>query len=267
MASHELTLTIESANPAQSHISLKDFSYQLTVLGSILSKTEKMMSAQGKASTEWRLEGLSHSSPARVTIYPIQRSYENGVVERTVGGLFHYMEQLCVEVPPEVDRQTLAAYKSFSEKVQKGILRMHLQNGHRDVTVRPEMYVVIETALSPQSTSIGGMKGRLKYMDIHKDNRQVFRIYPWTGPEMVECIFPPGMRKDAIDAINRKVRVRGKLIYAAKSKFPKTIMVEEIEKLAEDADLPQLGDLLGIAPGITGDISSEEYVRRLRSGE
>ena len=37
--------------------------------------------------------------------------------------------------------------------------------------------------------------------------------------------------------------------------------------LPEDDELPSLLDLRGTAPDITGDLSSEEFVRRLRSAE
>ena len=73
--------------------------------------------------------------------------------------------------------------------------------------------------------------------------------------------------EEAREALGRKVRIFGELTYPRAGNFPRAVEVETIELLPEDDELPNLMDLRGIAPDITGDLSSEEHVRNLRDAE
>ena len=81
------------------------------------------------------------------------------------------------------------------------------------------------------------------------------------------CSFSPDKIEEAREALGRKIRVLGELTYPKGNDFPKDVRVQTIEFLPEDDDLPSLTDLRGIAPDITGDLSSEEFVRNLRDAE
>lgn len=71
------------------------------------------------------------------------------------------------------------------------------------------------------------------------------------------CVSAPG--DDHLD-----VAVRGECFYRPNVNFPHRIEVTSMEELSTCEELPTLRDLQGIAPNLTGELSSEEFVRRQR---
>lgn len=82
----------------------------------------------------------------------------------------------------------------------------------------------------------------------------------------VKCYFKDDIVSDLIGALDRFIAVRGDCFYRedAKQGMPYKIMVNSIEVLPKSEDLPDWDDIAGIAPDLTGGLSSEEYVRRQR---
>ena len=268
MASHKLTLVIESARPEQEHVSLTDFLFQLTAFRKILSNTESLV-AKREPVIDWQIIDLSQSSPAQVVLRSVHTDSKfSDVSGETVEKVFRYLEVLSTEaeVPSEMNRKTLEAYQTFGDRIHKGVLRTRVENEKDAIEVSEKVQDKINITLSPQIRAIGMVEGRLEYVNIH-GNRNVFRIYPTIGSNKVECTFPTDRLKDARDALDRRIRVYGKLTYLARSSFPSSIEVDRIKMLPEDDELPSLLDLRGTAPDITGVLSSEEFVRRLRSAE
>ena len=268
MASHRLTLTIESARPEQEDVSLSDFLFQLSAFRRVLSHTESLVAGR-EAVIDWQVVDLSHSSPAQIVLQSVHTQPKlPDVSGETVEKFFRYLEALSTEAeaPSEMNRATLEAYKAFSDRIQKGVLKTHVKNEKSAIKVSGEVKGVIDTILAPKIRAIGVVEGRLEYVNIHGD-RNVFRIYPTIGSDRVECAFPKDRLEDARKALDHRIRVHGELTYPARSDFPKSIKVDRIELLPEDDELPSLMDLRGTAPELTGDLSSEEFVRGLRNAE
>ena len=72
----------------------------------------------------------------------------------------------------------------------------------------------------------------------------------------------PGRR--GVAAVGRRVEVYGSLKYRAQAPFPHQISVTAIEAFPPDGELPDWEDLRGRAPGATGSLSSEAFIRELR---
>ena len=121
-------------------------------------------------------------------------------------------------------------------------------------------------AASGETRAIGTLKGRLRRADAG-GSRGKFRIDSLMGSQSAQCAFPAGKEEEFLHAVGRKVLASGELHYPAGSDLPRSIKVETVEILPEDDELPNLADLRGIAPDITGDLSSEEFVRMLRNDE
>ena len=134
------------------------------------------------------------------------------------------------------------------------------------VKVSKNVKAAVDAFILSETKSVGTVEGRLEFVNIHAD-QNIFRICSAISPERVTCSFRPDKIEEAREALGRKIRVLGELTCPKGSKFPKTVKVEAIELLPEDGDLPSLMDLRGIAPDITGDLSSEEFVRNLRDAE
>ncbi len=69
---------------------------------------------------------------------------------------------------------------------------------------------------------------------------------------------------NAIAGINHYVNVKGALRYKRRDKFPYAVNDAEIEVYPDEQKLPSIFDLKGIAPDATGDLKSEDFVRKLR---
>lgn len=265
-----ITITIESAESDREHVSLNDFSFQLEALRKVLSNTESSLSGE-KAEIDWQIVDLKHSSPAEIVLRPIDNRVDTDkedIASETVDKVISSLKMLSENtLPPiEMSQQLLGHYKNFSDKVQKGILRISLKRETDTVKVSENVKAVIEDVTLSETKSIGTVEGRLEFLNIH-GNQNIFRIYSAIPPEKVNCFFPPDKIDQAREALGHKIRVSGELTYPGGNDFPRDIKVEAIELLPDDDDLPSLMDLRGVAPGITGGLSSEEFVRNLRDAE
>ena len=154
----------------------------------------------------------------------------------------------------------------YRTPVRKGVLRVSIKSETDVVKINKNVKTPIDAAVPSEAESIGTVEGRLEFLNIHGGGN-LFRIYSPIPPEKVDCFFSPDKIEQAREAVGRKIRVLGKLTYPKGENFPRSVKVVSIELLPEDDDLPSLGDLRGIAPDITGDLSSEEFVRNLRDAE
>jgi len=112
----------------------------------------------------------------------------------------------------------------------------------------------------------GSISGRVEYINFH-GRSHVFNIYPSVGPTKIKCTFPKRLRGTAIDAVNKYVTVLGKIKYKARTQFPLEIDVDEIKIRKHNKIFPKLADLKGIEPDMTGDLSAEDFVRKMRDEE
>lgn len=265
-----IIITIESAESDREHVSLNDFSFQLEALRKVLSNTESSLSGE-QAEIDWQIVDLKHSSPAEIVLRPIDAHTDadkEDIISETVNRVIGCFKMLSENIPPpaEMSQQLLGHYKNFSDKVQKGILRVSLKSGTDTVKVNENVKAAIEAVTLSETKSVGTVEGRLEFLNIHAD-RNIFRIYSAIPPEKVNCFFPPDKIEEAREALGRKIRVSGELTYPKGNDFPRDVKVQTIELLPDDDDLPSLMDLRGVAPDVTGDLSSEEFVRNLRDAE
>ena len=129
-----------------------------------------------------------------------------------------------------------------------------------------EFKAKIDLTMAPEDTYAGFVRGALEYINIH-GGQKVFRIYPQVGPNKVTCHFPDELKDMAISAVGRFVEVHGIMRYKSVSTFPHQIDVKKLEVLPNEDELPSIFDLRGIAPDLTGSLTSEEFVRSLRDAK
>jgi len=226
----------------------------------------------GLSIIDWQVVDLSHSSPATVVIepvFPAELTSQENIRDRrgeVVSGFFGYMHALASrnEAPEELDRATLGAFKELIAPVNHGRIRTSLSNGAQSMDVVGSVEAVIEAILAPRALATGSVQGRLEFINIH-GGRNVFRVYPVVGPDLVECAFPEELLNAARVAVGSDVRVFGQVTYLMRDPFPHSIHVARIEVIPDDAELPSLLDIRGMAPDATGILLSEDFVRELRA--
>jgi len=87
----------------------------------------------------------------------------------------------------------------------------------------------------------------------------------YKGGKKITCQFPPVFLTDVEKAMGQNVTVTGELVYRGMSKIPYKMTVENIEVHPGHDKLPTLTSLFGMAKEMTGDLSSEEFIARLRT--
>ena len=122
----------------------------------------------------------------------------------------------------------------------------------------------LRAARSNEEKVISTIDGKLEQINIH-NHANTFRIYPALSHlPSVACKFPDHLLDVVQNALGKFVSVWGECSYRPSAAFPHKIDVREMKILPPSKDLPTLSDLRGIAPGATGDKSSEQFVRELR---
>ncbi len=120
----------------------------------------------------------------------------------------------------------------------------------------------IDELLSPDTASEGEFTGRLDAINMH--GRRHAYLYPLFGHQKVVCDFSSQSDSTVVSALQRRVRVIGKLSRRSGDPFPYHVVARSIEVLPPDDELPTLRSLRGtLIPTFEG--SSTELQRRLRN--
>ena len=113
-----------------------------------------------------------------------------------------------------------------------------------------------------RNKSIGSVEGRLELVSIHVRTRR-FNIYHVITNKAIRCNLPVAMEEQAISSLGRRVIVSGIVSYNAVGE-PVKVEVNRLRTLKKEKELPSIADMLGMAPDITDDLSTEEHIRQLR---
>jgi hypothetical protein len=89
----------------------------------------------------------------------------------------------------------------------------------------------------------------LEVVNLHGTPR--FEVYPTLGNHKVTCHFTTERRRDVVAAVDRYVRVIGRLHYKNWSSHPHAVDLEDIAVLPNEAEIAPFESLRGIAPELT----------------
>lgn len=123
----------------------------------------------------------------------------------------------------------------------------------------------IDKILTTAIESEGFITGRLERVNLH--NKREFVLYPSVSGTRVVCDFEETLFEDVRRGLKRNVRVSGTMSFHPERAFPERVRVKSLEILPDDSELPKLADLKGMSPEATGELSSVEFVRKIRDEE
>jgi hypothetical protein len=106
------------------------------------------------------------------------------------------------------------------------------------------------------------VEGRLELVSIHVGARR-FNVYHAITQKAIRCNLPTEIEDDVVRNLGRRVIVSGTVSYNERGE-PISVDVHHFRPLKEENDLPSVADMLGMAPDITGNLTTEEYIRQLR---
>ncbi len=112
-------------------------------------------------------------------------------------------------------------------------------------------------------TAWGSVDGQLDVISVRR--RAYFVIFEHASSNQVRCTFPDEWLETVKDLLGYRVVAEGKLRYRTDGSVSALAEPTAIEQVPE----PQrsLAELRGILPGISGELSSADYVRQLRAGK
>ena len=242
----------------------------LTATASTLRMLEELdlaISGVPKGSLEWFVTDLSMGS---LTVQMDSRSrfmekrYDSDVTEAFLGAMRLIEGQ--GGVPPYLSefgmRQARKLVRVIGHDGADG-LSVQALNQTVEVTERASEGVAVLTRI--RRRAIGSVEGKLETISIH-GGRPRFIAYHSRTHKAITCkITSDTLLSEAKEALGRRVRALGTVSSNAMGE-PLRVEVKDIHVLRRDEELPHREQIRGSAPGMTGDLTTEEFIRSIRGG-
>lgn len=110
--------------------------------------------------------------------------------------------------------------------------------------------------------SVGSVEGTLELVSLHEGDRK-FNVYRDVTGKVVQCDLPSHLEKEVIAALGKRVIVSG-AVHRNLVGAPVRVEAEKIRILPAGKESPPLDEFMGSIPDLTGDLSTEEFVRMIR---
>jgi len=251
---------------APENISLKSFASALTNSLGILQDLDVAISHEPQGSLEWVVTKLSTGSLS-VTIESrsrlIARNFGPDAAEAFVVGL----EKIEMEgtSPPYLSEYGIKRVRSLAGLIGRdGVAGIQVTDLERTAEISRLALDNIREITKVRDSAIGSVEGTIETLSIH--GRPKFVLYESRTRKAVTCQFT---REDWFERIKevmgKRVMVAGLVRYNMKGE-PLRIELENIRLIRGRADLPTIEELSGSDPQFTGDLSTEEYIKRIRNG-
>jgi hypothetical protein len=267
---NRLIITIEGSSVDDGHVRLGDFLDELEAVKEALRQTERSMYNNRRPEVYYRIIDTSHSSPLRMVLEgvpsepaPQAKSRAKAVVKTFTGsvGQLHRNRR-----PANLDVHALQAYKDLGVTLGRHVQRISIADERGTVIpIDRAFQEKVAEVIGPDQTSMGSVSGKLEKLNVHNTSR--FEIFPTVGPRRVVCNFDPSDLQNVLRAVTRYVTVTGVVRYKQWSPFPHAVDMNQLDTHELAEDLPSLESIRGLAPDATGDLSSEDFVRRMRDEE
>lgn len=251
-------------------VSLTSFVGILNRARYILGGLDSAISERPQGALEWYVTDLATGSAvavieSRPKVPEADERLGTMVGANFVSGL-NSIEQNA-ELPPyfsDIDLGRVRQISSFLRQTGSEALSAEHMNGSvATATVTEQAGVNVGKILEPTFSGLGSVAGKLEVISVHGPPR--FNVYDAVTKRAVRCRFAVERLDEVAAALGRRVVVTGVVHRNAKGD-PVKVDRPELRVLPEGVELPTARDLIGLVPDLTGDLSSEEYVRKLRDG-
>lgn len=257
---------MEGVDSFNGDVSLGTFIEKLNALKDALTEADKLVSGGEQKKKEFLVAELRHSSPAMVGLseFGINNSNSDNSVQKFFVDFLQRVskrEQIAAEKYAKLINKLKALANGADSKYQAlwidGV-------GFPTVVFDKEMREALDLALPCIKKSVGSIRGIVrKYSSINKNQKYFKLVFPANGRE-VKCIFKEELLSQAAAAVEKNVTIEGNLSYYGDIFWPFEVKVKNIIVHEDDSELPKLSDLYGVAPDATGDLSADDYIRKIR---
>lgn len=264
-----ITLTVEGTDSEGGHVRADELISKLEHLLDALNGIDRLVGDTGRAAIYYRVVAAGHQSPFHITLEPVIKPKEKAKVKRDhISKCYSrfYGEIKAIRemkpVSPEIDNSLLEDLRDLAEGAGEEFKRASISIDSRAVQIDETFEKNVRRMLDEEDFSFGSIAGKLEAVNIHGSTKRCW-IYPSAGPQRICCDFLPGNSEAVREALGAMVRVTGYKYFRPPNPFPFRIKVRDFELLAE-ADSVPLTKLGGIAPEATGQLSSVDFVRKIR---
>jgi hypothetical protein len=171
--------------------------------------------------------------------------------------------------PPYLTEDSMRQARKVAKLIgREGVAGFAVRNLNGRVDERAEVSgqsaVNLDQLLPVKQHALGSIEGTVETVSIHGGRR--FIVYLNRTKKAVTCNFGPeeDWLRLAADHLGSRVIVRGD-VYRNGRGEPLRIDVHHLRLIRPDDELPTVGSLTGSRPDLTGDLSTEEYMRDIRS--
>ncbi len=258
-----ITIKLDGSPEDKGDVRLGDFLEFLGDMLRCLRGVDRFVSRKEKLTTDYKITGLSRGS-ATVMVEPVPYAKEDHtieIVETFTEGLVSMQEE--GKAPQHFERPLIESFRALAKPLSRRVAKVEIRGAKKKIRITKQLEVNIDAIIGEDITLEGSVGGYLDVINVHDKN--AFFIYPVAGPTRVECYFSEELLETVKGGIKRHVNARGTLRYKRNELSPYRVDVENIEIYPPEEQLPTLESLRGVAPEITGEEDSVEFVRRLRS--
>lgn len=261
MAKVRLTVQLCGSHASMEHVRFSDFLFELDAIKGALLQLDKSLMGKGHRTVDFRVVGLSHSSPALIEIEAVQSSPETDNRESLITGFLLSLQSIVAgKLPEGYDSLLLEQYKRIGKRLTDGSLELTIFGDHTSIRIEPSFESKVVALIGDDLIEDGIAEGSLELINLHRDANR-FHIFPIVGPEKVVCHFPGSLLAKAIEGVGRNVQVAGKSRKKAIDKYPHAIEASSIFVAPEESHLPSIMDLRGLIPKILGGKRREDFIR------
>lgn len=265
MTSHRIKLVVEGLDRDDGHVRLEVFVSELQKLQAALGRADAHVS-NGKRCSYFAVVGLSHNSPATVELEArVAPNAEQDCRTSAMALLGQAIEAVQRgDFSEDSDFDLLNDIKELAAPVGSTLKTAQILIADKHYPLTEKLADTVATLQADQEECVTTVEGMLELVNVH-DGANVFTIYPSVGPTRIKCRLPESLAEKGIGAIRRRVAVSGVAKFRKFNPFPHEIVADGLEVYDVDSQLPGWGDLLGMAPNATGELSSEDFVRQARN--
>lgn len=264
MRKNRFIFTIEGPDENNQHLELAVFTRKI---GQFLNFLKGSARESGNDGIKFHVVGLSHSSPSTIECETVGKgradtamafnsirenldSVEKGQTQNFSNDILSAMESLADIKPEKIARAEIRAIYGEELEERQSVYKL-------DENFRKQL----NEARKFEEKVVTSVDGKLEKINIH-NNVNTFTIYTFFSP--VACKFPRDLLGEVQGALGFFVSVWGECSYRPDAAFPYKIEVKELRVLPPSNETPSMDDLYGIAPDLTGDKESEQFMRELR---
>ena len=256
---------------------LRDFLLALGRLGTALDELDRAMISGRSPHPTWVVRDLARvDGYFEVTLAAAVDAARDPVsLLRPAVALVDGVRDLetAADLPPYYSETTIDRLLQIA-KPKSGIREIALaaRNGVREpwAPLTEQVISHARQSVKPAQQSIGSITGRLDELKSSPKGRISTRVFDERSRRTVTVSVPASvadnLRNDLRQAWTERVTVRGRITRNAAGQAVK-VTATQLERLPDDdSGMPSAADVLGIAPGWTGDLSPDAYIEQRNRG-